>query len=71
MKTKTKYEVKTNIEGFSGVRFDTKKEAENHILDDLQFIKDKPQYSHLKHKINQIEVEANAKNEIFRYFLDY
>ena len=71
MKTKTKYEVKTNIEGFSSVRFNTKKEAENHILEDLQFIKDKHQYSHLKHKIKKIEVEANPKKEIFTYFLDY
>ena len=65
-----KYEVKTNIKGFNGALFNIREEAEIHILEDLSWIKDKPKYSHLKHKIKEIQVEVNPIKEIFKYFLD-
>ena len=71
MKMKIKYELTSNIDGFSDIWFDSRKEAEIHMLDDLDWIKNKPNYSHLKHEIKKIEIEANPKKEIFKYFLDY
>jgi hypothetical protein len=71
MDFKTKYRVVANIKGFNGVSFDSRKEAEIHISEDLIWIEDKPQYSHLKHEIKKVQVEVNPKKEIFKYFLDY
>tara|TARA_R110001632_G_scaffold2585_1_gene11459 strand:+ start:634 stop:849 length:216 start_codon:yes stop_codon:yes gene_type:complete len=71
MKIKIKYELTSNIDCFSNVWFDSRKEAEIHILDDLDWVKNKPNYSYLKHKIKKIEIQANPKKEIFRYFSDY
>ena len=69
-KIKEMYGVVANIEGFNGVLFNSREEAEIHVLEDLAWIEDKPQYSHLKHEIKKVQVEANPKKEIFEYF-DY
>tara|TARA_R110001606_G_C15318107_1_gene644375 strand:- start:929 stop:1147 length:219 start_codon:yes stop_codon:yes gene_type:complete len=67
----TKYEVVSNIECFSRTTFKTKSEAVKHIIEDLEWIKDKPQYKHLTHKIKEVQVEVNPKEELHMYFSDY
>jgi len=70
MRTKTKYIVDGNIDGFR-TSFNSKKEADIHILETLAFAKNNLKYSGLELEIQKIQVESNPKKEIFRYFLDY
>jgi len=66
MKTKTMYKITTNIEKWGPVcGFHTREEAEQHIIDDLQWIEDNNliEDKHLTHEITEYQQEVNPKRD--------
>ena len=65
MNTKTMYQITTNIEKWGPVCVDTREEAEQHIIDDLQWIEDNNliEDKHLTHEITEYQQEVNPKRD--------
>ena len=64
--TKTMYQIKTNSEKFGSVcGFDTREEAEQHIVDDLQWIEDNNLIDEkgITHEITEYQQEVNPKRD--------